>query len=477
MEGNRPQFMRDTSRRDRDTVADSNIYEAIQTIEAFVQKENWPVRIRGMWTQVKQVALLVEKGNSSENTSSADIREIKAQVHDLTVILRNMAKDTLSTQPKAISYAGVLCQPAQMLQVAKEMPVPARQTRELIVAPGAKSPSQKQHTGLELVQDLNSRLQCDVVVAARPLPSGDTLITFENGNAKGKWAKSPEITEAFSTNSRVRAREFTVMAHRVRVATVDTRDQQKAIEGIYKQNPKLRGSIEITRVGWARKVTQQRKKIASLYLGIAEPEQANLLIEQGLLYGSELHDCEVYYGNCQVTQCFRCYTYGHMAKHCQRVVRCGFCAAAGHKSNDCPKQGDPQAYRCAACKGNPKHTAWARECPTRQAQVADARQAYLSRPAQFQVHTKPTLAASAANTPTTPIAPATVFSSQILTDFTCGQAAEGFIGNITEDADREALRKRRRGKPATCEILRRPPPRARDIQDAFANIPEITFSI
>jgi hypothetical protein len=383
MEDSSPLNERDASRRDRDKVADSNVYEAIQTIEAFVRKENWPTRIQGMWTQVKQAALRTKGGTNSESASSADIKEIKAQVHGLTTIVRDLAKATALSQPKTLSYADMLRRPAQGPQATKEMPVPARRSRELIVAPGAESPSQKQRTGPELVRDLNSKLQCETIVAARRLPSGDTLITFDGDDSKKKWAKNPMITKAFGTDARVRTREYTIIAHGVRVAAVDTRDQQKAIEGIYSQNPKLQGLIEIVRVGWARKTIQQGKRTAPLHLGIAEPEQANLLIEQGLLYGSELHDCEVYSGDCQVTQCFHCYTYGHTAKHCRSVVRCGFCAAAGHKSNDCPKQEDSQAHRCAVCKGGPKHTAWARECPVRRTRVAEARQAYLSRPVRF----------------------------------------------------------------------------------------------
>jgi hypothetical protein len=166
-------------------------------------------------------------------------------------------------------------------------------------------------------------------VAARRLPSGDTLITFDGEDSKKKWAKDPTITDAFGSNARVRAREYTVMAHGLRVATVDTRDQRKAIAGIYSQNPKIRETVEILRVGWARKSIQQGKRVAPLHIGVAEPEQANLLIEQGLLYGSELHDCEVYAGDCQVTQCFNCQTYGHTAKHCRETVRCGFCK--GHQ--------------------------------------------------------------------------------------------------------------------------------------------------
>jgi hypothetical protein len=448
---------------------------AIQAIEAVVQKEKWPARIQGMWAQVKQAALH-EEGIGRENTSSTDMQEIKAQIRGLAVTIKDLANIAILSPSKAPSYAEALRQPAHKLQATKEMPILARRLRELVVAPGAESSSQKQRTGPELIRDINSELQCEAVVAARRLPSGDTLITFENDDSKKRWAKSSTVIGVFDTGARVRTREYTVMAHGVRVATVNTQDQRKAIEEIYSHNPKLKGLIEIVRVGWARKAIQQGKRTAPLHLGIAEPEQANLLIEQGLLYGSELHDYEVYSGDCQVTQCFRCYAYGHTAKHCQSIVRCGFCAAAGHKSNDCPKQEDPQAHRCAICKGGPKHTAWARECPVRRARVEEARQAYLSRPVRFQTRTKLPTAAAAAVAIAVPGTQATTFSYQAPTSLPQSQVASTFTDNATGSANTEAPRKRRRGRATAYEILQRPPSGTQDIRAIFANTPETIFS-
>jgi hypothetical protein len=101
------------------------------------------------------------------------------------------------------------------------------------VAPGAESSSQKQCTDPELIRDINSELQCEAVVAARGFPSGDTLITFENYDSKKRWAKSLSVIGVLGTSARVCTGEYTVTAHGVCVAMVNTQDQQKAIEGIY----------------------------------------------------------------------------------------------------------------------------------------------------------------------------------------------------------------------------------------------------
>lgn len=138
-------------------------------------------------------------------------------------------------------------------------------------------------------------------MAARRLPSGDTLLTFEGEEAKKKWQDSKKVTEAFGADARLRTREYIVIAHGVRVASLDVKDQKAGIASIYAQNPSLKNVVTFVRIGWSSKTIKQGKRTAPLFLGIAEPEQANLLLEQGLLLGAEFHNCEIFCGDCQVT--------------------------------------------------------------------------------------------------------------------------------------------------------------------------------
>ena len=110
-----------------------------------------------------------------------------------------------------------------------------------------------------------------------------------------------------------------------------------------------------------------------------------------LLFESELHDCEVFEGDCQVTQCFRCLEYGHIAKRCKNLTKCGFCANIGHLSQDCLKKEDRSSHHCALCRRRgANHTAWAKECPIRKEKTEEARKAYLLRPTRFQERTRTT---------------------------------------------------------------------------------------
>ena len=69
----------------------------------------------------------------------------------------------------------------------------------------------------------------------------------------------------------------------MQVSQIDTTNQAEAINKIYKKNLQLKGIAEIIRVKWAKQTLTIGKKVALLYLNIAEPEQANRLIKQGLI--------------------------------------------------------------------------------------------------------------------------------------------------------------------------------------------------
>jgi hypothetical protein len=370
----------------------ATLKEAIQIIEAFVQSVSWPERARDAWKHVKEAA--TSKASSDTPNVSKDIQELKTQVKGLTDLVKGIAKQPLATA----SYADALRSKGGGLTGngqaggsggeggSRVQPVPARRARELVVAPGAETTTQKHRTSLELVRDINDATSGGGdVVAARRLPSGDVLVAFQSALEKQKWEVSSEaILQSFGAGARLRIREYTVLAHGVQVRSVNQADQARAIEAIYDQNPRLKDTVRIVRVGWARKTLKSGKRLAALHIGIAEPDQANLLIDIGLLLDSELHDCELFDGSCYITQCFKCYQYNHTVKHCRSVARCGFCGAAGHSSQDCNKKDDRTAFHCIPCRKQ-GHVSWARECPVRRQQVEKAQQAYACRPSKFQV--------------------------------------------------------------------------------------------
>jgi hypothetical protein len=90
-----------------------------------------------------------------------------------------------------------------------------------------------------------------------------------------------------------------------------------------------------------------------------------------------------------MTQCFKCYHYGHIAMTCKKLQTCGNCAK-GHPSAACPTSNDPRTYSCSNCKG--KHQAWDRACPARKSEAERAAAAYATRPTLYKLNSNTTAA-------------------------------------------------------------------------------------
>jgi hypothetical protein len=173
------------------------------------------------------------------------------------------------------------------------------------------------------------------------------VLAMDSEQARTSWLANQSWLSVFGKGARVKKREFAVVAHGIRVNQV----QGNAIEEIYKQNPRLRGSVEILRVAFSKKLLRSSRTTGPLVISVAEPEQANRLIDTGLVWHYELHDCEPFNRDCIVTQCFNCYQYGHVARVCQNIQRCGCCSAPGHVTNDCLGIEDQSKHRCVNCRG------------------------------------------------------------------------------------------------------------------------------
>ena len=307
---------------------------------------------------------------------------IQNAIQQLQKAVQKQAQPAPSAAPANTqhTYAAAARRGVAQPPISTYKPVPTRHKREIVVARGNESNIQKIRTYKEIVEQLNGKGMAGEVIAVRKLPSGDVVLAMENEQARTSWLTNQSWLSTFGAGARVKKREFAVIAHGIRVNQVQ--GQGQAIEEIYKQNPKLRGSVEILRVAFAKKLLRSGRTTGPLIISVAEPEQANCLIDAGLVWHHELHDCEPFDGNCVVTQCFKCYQYGHVARVCQNLLRCGCCAALGHVANDCLRKDDKSKHRCINCRG--KHQSWARECPERAKRTTAARQAYDERPSRFQ---------------------------------------------------------------------------------------------
>ena len=131
----------------------------------------------------------------------------------------------------------------------------------------------------------------------------------------------------------------------------------------YSKSPDgLEGESSIIKVTPLRRQTSQRREQAehhSIVLYTNDPIEADKCIKHGIYINYHHFDAHRYTPQLQITQCFNCHEYGHIAAHCKRKRKCGKCADEGHDTKDCKSK----ELKCVQCKA--KHEAWHHECPRR----------------------------------------------------------------------------------------------------------------
>ena len=78
------------------------------------------------------------------------------------------------------------------------------------------------------------------------------IITMEDEQACTSWLSNNKWLDTFGEGARVKRREFAVIVYRIQVNQIQ--GQEQAIEELYKQNPKLVGTVEIVQVAFAKKL-------------------------------------------------------------------------------------------------------------------------------------------------------------------------------------------------------------------------------
>ena len=90
-------------------------------------------------------------------------------------------------------------------------------------------------------------------------------------------------------------------------------------------------------------------------------QDMKIALYSGIYFGRIRIRCESYRTTPQVTQCYKCQGFNHIAKHCKNAQKCVRCAGA-HKSTECPdKDKNILKVKCSKCNG--EHVASSKECP------------------------------------------------------------------------------------------------------------------
>ncbi|XP_023217356.1 uncharacterized protein LOC111619771 [Centruroides sculpturatus] len=94
------------------------------------------------------------------------------------------------------------------------------------------------------------------------------------------------------------------------------------------------------------KTGKRREEVVNWVAEVSPAVRGKLLSQQRLYI--DYNSCKVK-DFMAISRCFRCQSYGHIAKFCKdEEDTCSHCAETGHKFTNCPKK--KEAAQCAACK-------------------------------------------------------------------------------------------------------------------------------
>ena len=135
----------------------------------------------------------------------------------------------------------------------------------------------------------------------------------------------------------------------------DTYDTQ--IQTLQEENQRC--DLHIVQIIPLRRRPNETAKHHSIVIFTNNPHEADNCIEKGIIVNGRFHKAERYTPQLNITQCYKCYGFGHTATHCKGQQHCGKCADIEHKTEACTKE----APECRNCHG--PYPSWHINCPKR----------------------------------------------------------------------------------------------------------------
>ena len=336
-------------------------------------------------------ANLQQNGNVSEEARAAakEATEVGKATLEVAREIKNKAPQQQTNGPVSYATAAARGLPLAGTYNTQSRKAPIVQTqREVIVnirdpltiqALRAMNPRNlKAHVERAIEQSGNENIASVKIVSSNQLKSGDLSVkaaTSTEVEALRQFADDWALR--IGNGSSIQIPTYGVLAHGIRTNTMDMSKFEENKSQILQDNRPFIPRAEIRHIGWLTR-DAAAKTASTITIEFTKPEDANKIIDEGLIWQGEVFQCERYERQCRVKQCFKCQKYGHIGTQCKAATACGYCAHE-HDTRDCPTKSDRNAPRkCTLCRGD--HEAWSRQCPTRKDEIAKAKTAYKMRP-------------------------------------------------------------------------------------------------
>jgi hypothetical protein len=232
----------------------------------------------------------------------------------------------------------------------------------------AMNPSNlKLHVQRAIEQSGNESIASVKIVSSNQLKSGDLSIkTASSSEVEALRQFADDWAHRIGGGTAVRIPVFGVLFHGIRTSTIDMSklDNIRALQDNWPFIPRA----EIRHIGWLTREAAT-KTATTITIEFTKPEDANKIIDEGLVWQGEVFQCERYERQCRVKQCFTYQRYGYIGTQCKTAASCGYCAQE-HDTRDSPSRtGQNVSRKSATCRG--EHEAWSLQCPARKDETVE----------------------------------------------------------------------------------------------------------
>jgi hypothetical protein len=191
---------------------------------------------------------------------------------------------------------------AAFLQAQREVIVSIRNPLTISKLRAMNPRNLKSHIERALEQSHNEHIAHVKIMSSNRLKSGDLgLRTATTSETKALRQFADDWVCRVGNGANIRNPTYGVLAHGIRTSTMEMDNFEEIRENILQDNRPSIPRAEIEYVGWLTR-NAYSKSASSVIIEFTQPEDANKIIDEGLVWQGELFQCERYERQCRLKQ-------------------------------------------------------------------------------------------------------------------------------------------------------------------------------
>jgi hypothetical protein len=300
--------------------------------EARATAENTAQTLDQIKQELRSTAELVQQSAANIQRNGNTAEEARAAAKDTTEVGRatlEIAREIRNKKPQEqangpMSYAAAAAKGVLLAGTynAQALKAPSMQTqREVIVNIGdpltiqslraMNSSNLRLYVQRAIKQSGNENIANVKIVLSNQLKSGDLSIkTASSSKVEALRQFADDWAHLIINGTTVQILTYGVLAHDMRTSMMDLSKFKENRVRILQENERFIPRAVIRHIGWLTRDTSA-KMASTITIEFTRPEDANKIIDEGLIWQSEVFQCERYERQYRVKQCFKCQRDGH----------------------------------------------------------------------------------------------------------------------------------------------------------------------